>query len=83
MSKRPCLFAERSCYRPDMNIKRKRPSNHERLLKALLKALDIDDSKLDGIGLVNRGRRISYLSTSVTKQLIAIKESMEKKARKV
>jgi len=81
-----CHKSERKDLRSGYFIRVKssrRQSKHERLLKALLKALDIDDSKLDGIGLVNRGRRISYLSTSVIKQLIAIKESMEKKARMV
>jgi len=63
-------------------VKRKRPSKHERLLKALLKAMQIDDCRLDGPALTNRGRRIHYLSTTVANQLIAIKQAMEKKGAK-
>ena len=62
---------------------RKRPSKHERLLKALLKAMQIDDYRLDGSALTNRGRRIHYLSTTVANQLIAIKQEMEKKGTNV
>ena len=61
-----------------MKAKKRRPSKHERLLKALLKVCDIDDNKLDGKGLLYRGRRI-MVSDSIEKQLIAIKERMERK----
>lgn len=58
---------------------RKRPSKHERLLKALLKCHDIIESKLDGDGLVMRERRVIGLTDKQEKQLIAIKRAMDKK----
>ena len=62
-----------------MKAKTKRPTRHERLLKALLSAMQIDECPLNGKMLTNRGRRITYLSNSVTRELIAIKEAMERK----
>jgi len=59
----------------------RRPSKHERLLKALLSVCTIDDSLLDGKALMHRGRRV-HIFGKVNAELIAIKESMDKKARK-
>jgi hypothetical protein len=56
---------------------KKRPSKYERLLKALLMQCSIDDNKILRIC----GLRF-HLSEEVNKQLIAIKQAMEKKARK-
>jgi len=54
----------------------RRPSKHERLLKALLSVVCVYE---DGMATCNCKR----MDVKTAKQLIAIKEAMEKKARKV
>jgi len=79
-----CHKSERKDLRSGYFIRVKssrRQSKHERLLKALLKICAIDNNPLDGKGLLYRGRRI-MVSERTEKQLIAIKEAMEKKERK-
>jgi hypothetical protein len=62
-----------------MKAKKRRPSKHGRLLKALLECLNVytitDTGYVDVI-------RFSTLTKPQAKQLIAIKQAMEKKARK-
>jgi len=67
-----------------MKAKKKRPSKHERLLKALLSQINIHEWK-DGSLSTFAGNKhgLLFIKQSDAKQLIAIKEAMEKKARKV
>jgi exosome complex RNA-binding protein Rrp4 len=62
-----------------MNITRKRPSKHERLLKALLKCVVVMTD--NGQVFVSMGR--PRLTEKQANQLVAIKQAMEKKGAKV
>ncbi len=58
-----------------MKAKKRRPSKYERLLKALLKVINVYD---DGLATCNCCKK---MDTKTAKQLIAIKERMEKGAK--
>ena len=76
MKARQCINADCSCYRPDMKAKSKpRAGKYERLLKALLKKTWQDEN-----GNVRFYSR-AFIDGKLAKQLIAIKERIEKGAK--
>ena len=81
--KTQCLYAERSCYRPLIPRKPKRAGKYERLLKALLKQICVDDWGDGSFDISATGSHGFFeLTKKQTRELIAIKERMEKKGKK-
>lgn len=81
-----CLVGKKECKTAPCGggymIEIKRPTKYERLLKALLKVCDSGTPAINGYNrLFHKGRIFDGLTKEVEKQLIAIKERMEKGAK--